>query len=388
MDQDILQHFTEMSRKVGNDAMLVQGSGGNTSYKTCDGKLMYIKASGTSLKEMNSQGGWRCLNVSEVLGILEDEYLMTLSVSQRELEVVKRLQAACVDTQNEDARPSVESHLHAFLGQVVIHTHPLVLLPYVCSKNGKSILEEMFASDRNRLLWIPYADPGYGLARMISSRIKEHKVRFEEIPSVLFLQKHGLVAAGSSPEQVLDLNYRILNMCKNVIKDVSVSIIPPNNEAQQSHIVSVLKKEIGEIFDYGVIQYFIDEEIHKFITHPDAIRLAEYPAVIPEELAYSNGPAVWLETCTSDTVQEKIQERISQGMRPPTSFLVRDCGLFIAGRESAIPMIREVITASLYIRRIAEQFGSVEPMTSAERDFIENWEAESFRINLAQGVKP
>jgi len=58
-----LAELIKISRGTGRDPTLVQGGGGNTSVKTADGKYMYIKASGTALKDMNEQQGWRRLGV-------------------------------------------------------------------------------------------------------------------------------------------------------------------------------------------------------------------------------------------------------------------------------------------------------------------------------------
>ena len=54
-----LSELIKISNAVGRNAALVQGGGGNTSVKTADGKYMYIKASGTALKDMNGKHGWR-----------------------------------------------------------------------------------------------------------------------------------------------------------------------------------------------------------------------------------------------------------------------------------------------------------------------------------------
>jgi len=54
-----LADLIRISNAVGKDKALVQGGGGNASVKTADGKYMYIKASGTALKDMNARQGWR-----------------------------------------------------------------------------------------------------------------------------------------------------------------------------------------------------------------------------------------------------------------------------------------------------------------------------------------
>jgi rhamnose utilization protein RhaD (predicted bifunctional aldolase and dehydrogenase) len=62
MDKALLE-LIKISNRVGKDSTLVQGGGGNTSVKTADGKYMYIKTSGTALRDMNEKQGWRRLQL-------------------------------------------------------------------------------------------------------------------------------------------------------------------------------------------------------------------------------------------------------------------------------------------------------------------------------------
>src|SRR4030042_3811480 len=109
-----LSELIKISRIVGKNSLLIQGGGGNTSVKADDGKYMYIKASGTTLKDMDKNRGWRRIRLEPVLAIIKDKSLAKLNVHKREPEVVNRLLLSR-DDDVTDARPSVEAHLHAFL---------------------------------------------------------------------------------------------------------------------------------------------------------------------------------------------------------------------------------------------------------------------------------
>jgi len=143
MDKTLSQ-LIRISKAVGKDTSLIQGGGGNTSVKTKDGKHMYIKASGTALKDMNEQNGWRRLQLDLVLSIIKDKSIAQLDTCAREMEVVNQLLLVCDDKVTSDARPSVEAHLHAFLDKCVIHLHPVAVLAYACAKNGRAELEKLF----------------------------------------------------------------------------------------------------------------------------------------------------------------------------------------------------------------------------------------------------
>src|SRR3990172_8457082 len=119
-----LADLIKISRDTGADPTLVQGGGGNTSVKTADGKYMYIKASGTALKDMNAKVGWRRLRLETALSVVKDKEIAQVEPQKRELKVVDRLLEACDDNVKIEARPSVEAHLHACLEKCVIHLHP------------------------------------------------------------------------------------------------------------------------------------------------------------------------------------------------------------------------------------------------------------------------
>ena len=70
-----LADLIRISNATGKDSTLVQGGGGNTSVKTADGKYMYIKASGTALKDMTKKEGWRRIRLDAVLSVIRDKQL-------------------------------------------------------------------------------------------------------------------------------------------------------------------------------------------------------------------------------------------------------------------------------------------------------------------------
>ena len=133
-----LSELIRISNAVGKDESLVQGGGGNTSVKTEDGDHMYIKASGTALKDMNGRRGWRRVRLDSVLSIINDKSITRLETHAREIEVVNRLLVACDDQVTAVARPSVEAHLHGYLDKCVIHLHPSSIGAYANAKNGKT----------------------------------------------------------------------------------------------------------------------------------------------------------------------------------------------------------------------------------------------------------
>ena len=161
-----LLELIRISREVGCDPDLVQGGGGNTSVKSKDGRTMFVKASGTSLGQMDESHGWA------------------------ELELDSRLQAMVHCPLG--ARPSVESNLHALLDRVVIHTHPVHLNTVLCARDSKDAYRKLCRGLDQEPLYLPYVDPGFVLAVRLADELRGYVDKHGRLPAVVLLENHGV----------------------------------------------------------------------------------------------------------------------------------------------------------------------------------------------------
>lgn len=380
MDKALVD-LIKISNVTGKDKTLVQGGGGNTSVKTDDGKYMYIKASGTALKDMNAKKGWRRLRLDEVLSVVQDKSLAKLDASKREPLVVDRLLLACDDNIKDGARPSVESHLHGFLDKYVIHLHPLVIAAYVNAKNGKEKILKLFNDEKLPLLWVPYFDPGFMLATKIAGLVGKYQRWYGEKPAVMILQKHGIFVSASTPQKALRLVRKVINTCKGNLEDPKVAkIVKPHKkdiENAKSAIRYAMLEATGEVLPVSYIP--TNKTIAAFIKRRDAKDLLATPALNPDELVYANGSAMWLDKCDARVIARKLKALISRKQKPSATFVVKGLGLFIAANEKIAPVIADITIGSLYVRMQAARFGGVLALNKRQQDFINNWEAEAFR---------
>ncbi len=379
-----LRQLIRVSRAVGKDTSLVQGGGGNTSVKTRDGRRMYIKASGTALKDMAEGRGWRRLGVKSVLAILDEESLRGLDEGPRESRVMDRLLTSCDDGLADDARPSVESHLHAFLGRCVVHLHPVAVGSYVCAKNGRAALARLFGGRERPPLWVPYADPGYRLAVRIRRLIREYAERHGTGPSVLFLEKHGVIVSADTPERALAEVRRTVAICEGKSRPVR----PARALSARREEVAGLKLGIRRAYFEATgkrvaVKHFAGEMVARFLGRRNARRLVSPAALTPDEFAYAGGPPLWVERGAADSILAGLRRRMKRDGRPAMSFLVPRVGLFVAGSENSIELVKEVVTASLAVRVGASAHGGVMALNRRQRDFIANWEMEGFRKQVA-----
>jgi rhamnose utilization protein RhaD (predicted bifunctional aldolase and dehydrogenase) len=384
-----LADLIKISNVTGKDSTLVQGGGGNTSVKTADGKHMYIKASGTALKDMSSKKGWRRLRLAPVLSIIEDKALAKLGADKREPEVVDRLLLACDDNIKDGARPSVESHLHAFLDRCVIHLHPLVVAAYVNAKNGKAELEKLFKKEKFPPLWVPYADPGFMLAKKIASLVNHYQKQYGIKPATMILEKHGVFVTTATTEASLRLVRKVIKLCKSKLTPPKPRKSKPIAKQDIDNAKSAIRYAILEVTGEVLPVSFIptNNTIAAFMQRKDAKKLLATPALNPDELVYANGPAMWLDKCDTKTITRKLRSQIDRAQKPAAAFLIKGLGLFIAADEKMTPVIAEITTGSLYVRMQATRFGGVLALTKRQQDFINNWEAEAFRKQLVSKAK-
>ncbi len=174
-----LSALKAMSARVGRDALLIQGAGGNSSLKV-EG-MLWVKASGTWLQDAERRPIFLPLDL--------DHARRRFAAGD---EKVPALPFAGVPA---GLRPSIETSLHAFLPQpVVLHVHSVNAIAWCIRAEGAEALGGRLAG--LRWGWLPYCRPGLPLARAAASLAER------EPPDVLLLGNHGLVVAGPDCDAV------------------------------------------------------------------------------------------------------------------------------------------------------------------------------------------
>jgi len=382
-----LADLIRISKVTGRDSSLVQGGGGNTSAKTDDGKYMYIKASGTALKDMNERVGWRRQRIDKVLRVIQDEELAKLDDAKRENEVVRRLLEACEDDISSGARPSVESHLHALLNKYVIHLHPLVISSYVNARDGKAQLDQLFRTETYPPLWVPYTDPGFLLARRIAKLIEQYEGQYGRKPSILLLEKHGIFVTAGSAASALRIVNKVLRRCKSKLPSLQAGkFTPPSVTDIRAAQLAIRRAVFESTGRYLPVKYYPPTQaVTSFLGRKDAAKLLRTPALNPDELVYANGSALWLERVEADTIARKLNALVKKGHKPSAAFMAKGLGLFVAAQEKTAAVVEEITNGSLRVRMNSLHFGGLKTLTKREQDFINNWESESFRKSLVGG---
>lgn len=191
--------------KIGTDPLLVQGAGGNVSWK--DNSVLWIKASGMWLADAATK---------EIFVPLDLKHLQSLVASQ-DFSVLPRPVGA------SKLRPSIETFLHALMPhRIVVHLHSIEILAHLVRPNSRLLLEELLGDSINHEC-IEYFKPGPELALSVSNVLQKN-------PSVdvVFMQNHGVVIGGEKIEEIEEILFEInrrLSLRPNY--DLNASIIFP-----------------------------------------------------------------------------------------------------------------------------------------------------------------
>lgn len=182
----IINHFCT---KIGKNPLLVQGAGGNISWK--EENTLWIKASGTALASANEKNIFIPLDLEKTRTLVNNN--------------IDDFNSARLTTSS--LRPSIETSFHALLPQkIVVHLHLVDIIALAILKDAKYHFEHRL-SEFNWIL-IDYFKPGIQLAHEITKKI--HNI----VPDIIILKNHGLIIAGETIEIIQDKLNTLLLRCK------------------------------------------------------------------------------------------------------------------------------------------------------------------------------
>jgi rhamnose utilization protein RhaD (predicted bifunctional aldolase and dehydrogenase) len=203
MSNDILKQLVQLSRHLGDPSRdyAILGEGNTSARAGAD--TFWVKASGAELGAIDA-ARFVEMHFDRVLALLDAGDL-------DDQEVKARLAASKVDPAVQ-ARPSVETILHAFILQLdgvnfVGHTHPTAVNAVLCSQQAKEATAGRLFPDEivycgPAPVFIPYTDPGVPLAARVRDEIRLYIDEFRELPKVVLMQNHGLIALGNTALEV------------------------------------------------------------------------------------------------------------------------------------------------------------------------------------------
>lgn len=349
---DILRTITELSHAFGTTEY-VQAGGGNTSCKTED--TLWIKPSGTTLAALTMESF-----VAMDRKLLSRLYAAeTPKEAAAREELVKEMMAAAVRPETP-GRASVEAPLHDSLSaRFVVHTHPASVNGLTCALGGKAAAARLFPD----ALWVPYTDPGYTLCMAVRQAIQSYKQEKGCEPRLLLLENHGVFVCGDTDAEVRSTYSRLMDTLARSYAELNVAAKVPMGEAPLEAQVAKWRVILTEALGVDASAVIASG---RFCT-------ATGP-VSPDHIVYAK-------SYEFEGVLSAENLRAFKAVRgyAPRVVVMDNAVLGVGTSEKAARLALTLALDGALVKRLARAFGGLQYLSDRAREFIENWEVESYR---------
>lgn len=370
-----VEALVRLSNRYGTGTDYVIAGGGNTSWK--DDSVLWVKGSGQALATIAPEG-FAQMDRKALAALWTRKF--SEDTDQREKEVLADLMAARLPGQ-ESKRPSVETLLHDLMPfPYVVHTHPTLVNGLTCAKDGRTVFERLFGHEA---VWIPLVNPGYILSKVVKDALEAFQKVHGQIPAVIFMQNHGIVVAGHTPDEI-DATYgRILKALGAELKaqpDLAPRPVDAGAEAAfLAALVPAARQALGA------------EELHLVrVTGKTVVDLAASPSAFaplssafsPDHIVYMGVSPIRVDTAAE--LPRAFDDYAKTYGKAPRVVLAQGLGAFCLGTSAkAADQAHLLFLDEVKIATWAPSFGGPLFMTKEHIDFIRNWEVESYRAKVS-----
>ena len=367
--------------------------GGGASYK--DDGVMYIKPSGTSLAD---------LQIEDLLPLRMDVLMDALHTSESEGSDPVRVAGAKARVGFDDGRrPSIETLIHVQLPQpLVIHLHPLTINALTCNVKAHQLAETIFG---DQIVVVDYVDPGMALAREMEKARGAYTKRYGKTPPKLtLLRNHGIVAAGHTASEVIDLVEQATAMVSAAIKACPEIEPTPTTRFKRSQgddeaearrvteMIQILAPHLRGLLGGHNGLAVVTSDTSELVRSETLIgkpTLCEGP-LTPDQIVYAGSLPCVVEPQYAplvEQVSEALETYRSVNGHDPTIVVLPSKVVFAIGLDHwAARNALDTFLDALRVARDANRLGKVRTLKQSDRDYIETWEAESYRRMVAATV--
>lgn len=327
--------------EIGADPLLVQGAGGNVSWK--EDSTLWIKASGTWLSNAEKE---EIFIPVDLAGIKSDIDKRNFSAAPKVVSDVK-------------LKPSIETMLHALMPhRVVIHLHAIEILAHLVRQD----FEKYFNSAFDKKLCfsvVDYYKPGSDLALAVDAALTK-------CPStdVIFLNNHGVVIGG---ENVIDVHKKLCKITESLITE-------PVVRKSGSAVISKPPKRFSD--QYTAVA---DPCAHQLALDPMLFsRLQRNWALYPDHVVFL-GPRAHV----YESWQRFEDEALRSELFPELIFLAGE-GVFAQKSFTRAKQVQLRCYFDVMVRQRADS--SLTGLTNDQIAELLNWDAEQYRMSLAAQI--
>jgi FMN phosphatase YigB (HAD superfamily)/ribulose-5-phosphate 4-epimerase/fuculose-1-phosphate aldolase len=319
----------QISKYCGERFDLVQAGGGNTSVKI--NNLMFIKASGYNLTNINENSGYVAINNETLLKDICNNTIKEVT----EYNFIG------------NKRGSIETFMHSILKKYTIHLHPIQVNRILITKKAKSIIKEIYPDS----LVIDYFTPGIKVCNEIKEKYHNE--------NVIFLINHGIIITCDNYDEI----YKILEevICKfEIYQNLSCHYKKYKNTNKITTVVNNLFNTIN-------VSYLCeDSKIKDYLNNK--IELFKESITFPDCLIYCG-----LEILFGLFYIEEYKNKYNE----PPKIIIDDGNIYINSNSiTKCKEIEEVLKSTLMI---LDTDLKKNILTFEEICFLNNWDAEKYR---------
>ncbi len=326
---------------IGKDPLLVQGAGGNVSWK--EEKTLWVKASGM----------WLADALKKNIFVPVDLVHLRAAIKDNNFVVTPKTQCSSV------LKPSIETLLHALMPhKIVLHLHAVEILSQLVQKNWQQNLNTLLAKEKiNNTTWvtIKYTKPGAELAAAVFQALHKNPAA-----NIVLLQNHGVVIGGGD-----------LQTIDSTLKKLIVALkVAPKQWALSSSITQVAAK-------IQQASYFpVAEPILHNLTMVPALfsSLSSAWAICPDHIVFLG------ERAYSFANLSTFKNALATLKNKPELVFLKEQGVFVLASFNEAKKAQLRCYYEVMIRQ--PDFSAMRLLSSFQVNELLNLESEKYRINM------
>ena len=327
---------TQYCSVLGMDPLLVQGAGGNVSWK--QDNTLWVKASGTWLADATDKNIFVPVDLPHLIH----------AISENNFDVTPKLR------EQTTLKPSIETLLHALLPhRIVVHLHAIEILAYLVRETIEEALQLHMEPSISWAL-IDYYKPGPELAAAIHTALIK-----KPNSNVLFLKNHGVVIAGENIEEVDSYLNQLISTFKTL----------PDTGLTPTRLLCTAI-EVGE-------QKYVPLDIpnihHLVFSSVFYDRIKSSWALYPDHVVFLGPHAFCYENI------EDFKEALASGYSPDLVF-IKETGVFATSQFNATK--KEQLKCFYHVIVRQPEAVSLQTLTNKQINELLNWDAEQYRQAL------
>ncbi|MQT90329.1 class II aldolase/adducin family protein [Pseudomonas helleri] len=324
--------------EIGKDPLLVQGAGGNVSWKEND--VLWIKASGTWLADAGDKDIFVPVNLGH----------LTTALKSLDYGVVPQT------VESTPLKPSIETLLHALMPhRIVVHLHAIEVLAHLVRKDFELINYPTLDKTLNART-VEYCKPGAELAEAVANQLDD-----TSSTRVVFLKNHGVIIGGDSTDEISE----ILEYLSNFFFSPAIS---SRHRCPETTIRLINGAEFHPITDV---------RLHELASTPKLIQhLKTSWALYPDHIVFLGAHPYVYESI------EHAQNNLDRHEHLPDIIFIKDLGVFVIETVSKAKIAQLECYYDIIIRQTCHS--KLTTLTNAQISELIDWDAEKYRMRFAK----